>query len=266
MAIVSIKNKTKSGSLLVGNTAYLPIEYLVIAGGGGGSRGYASGYGGSGGAGGYRSSVIGESSGGGASAEGVFLPVIGISYTVTVGSGGNGVASNLDNTLGTSGNNSVFDTITSTGGGRGGATTSTAGNAAATGGSGGGGCIYQNAGAAGTANQGYAGQTYSGGGSSGTGGGAGNTGANGGTGLASSITGSSVTRAAGGYGSSGNGGANTGTGGGGGYSSVAAGSGGSGVVIIRGPRAAASTTGSPTYTTSGSYHIYTFTGSGSITY
>jgi hypothetical protein len=40
-------------------------------------------------------------------------------------------------------------------------------------------------------------------------------------------------------------------------------------VILRYPdtyTAAASTTGSPTYTVSGGYRIYTFTGSGSITF
>ena len=62
--------------------------------------------------------------------------------------------------------------------------------------------------------------------------------------------------------------ANTGGGGGGrDNDSVNLGqAGGSGVVIIRALRAAASTTGSPTYTTSGSYHIYKFNGDGSITY
>lgn len=123
------------------------------------------------------------------------------------------------------------------------------------------------------------------------------TSGNGGVGVASSITGTSITRAggggggacmdfaaprAGGSGGSGGGGAggntngaagtagtaNTGGGGGGG-ANVTQGNGaagGSGVVILRALQAAASTTGSPTYTTSGSYHIYQFNGDGSITY
>jgi hypothetical protein len=57
-----------------------------------------------------------------------------------------------------------------------------------------------------------------------------------------------------------------GGGGGGDYSAVNGANGGSGRVIVRATEAAVSTTGSPTYTTSGSYHIYQFNGSGSITY
>jgi len=44
------------------------------------------------------------------------------------------------------------------------------------------------------------------------------------------------------------------------------GNGGSGVVIIRSLNTAAATTGAPTQTTDGSYKIYTFTASGSITF
>jgi hypothetical protein len=59
---------------------------------------------------------------------------------------------------------------------------------------------------------------------------------------------------------------NTGGGGGGG---TTAGAGGSGIVIISYPNTfslAASTTGSPTQTNVGGNYIYTFTGSGSITF
>jgi hypothetical protein len=64
-----------------------------------------------------------------------------------------------------------------------------------------------------------------------------------------------------------------GGGGGGGLSHGAwgtyqAGSGGSGIVIVRFPStfaAAASTTGSPTYTSTGGWHVYKFTANGSIT-
>jgi hypothetical protein len=95
MAIISIKNKTKSGSLLVGNAFYNPptptVEYLVIAGGGAGS---GSSTGGGGGAGGYRTASSYSVTGG-------------TSYTVTVGAGGSSSV----------GSDSVFDTITSIGGG-----------------------------------------------------------------------------------------------------------------------------------------------------
>jgi hypothetical protein len=60
---------------------------------------------------------------------------------------------------------------------------------------------------------------------------------------------------------------NTGGGGGGNWTyGQAGGAGGSGVVILRSKRQAFATTGSPTYTTFSDYHIYTFNGSGSITF
>jgi hypothetical protein len=120
---------------------------------------------------------------------------------------------------------------------------------------------------------------------------------NGGDGVATSITGSSVTYAGGGgggadtniagAGSGGSGGggaggrgdvgtngsANTGGGGGGGGNRsgvpdwfAGGGLGGSGVVILRVNQIATATSGSPVYTTSGSYHIYKFNASGSITF
>lgn len=178
----------------------VPITYLVIAGGGGGgvSRG------GGGGAGGYRSSVAGENSGGGTSAESVLSIVPLTNYTVTVGAGG---------PASTSGNNSVFSSITSTAGGYGGYGSFVSQNGS-TGGSGGGGGAYQNpaSGAAGTAGQGYAGGNgYNGGGEASCGGGGGgasaagstptaSAGGKGGNGVSSSITGVSVTRGGGGAG------------------------------------------------------------------
>jgi hypothetical protein len=112
--------------------------------------------------------------------------------------------------------------------------------------------------------------------------------------LSSSITGSSVARGGGGapgtfgparstQGGSGGGGngnttdngggsagtANTGGGGGGAGGAGAGGNGGKGVVILRYPSTfslASATTGSPTQTTTGNYHIYQFNDSGSITF
>jgi len=135
-----------------------------------------------------------------------------------------------------------------------------------------------------------------GGGAGGAGGNAsGSNSGSGGTGIVSSITGSNVTYAGGGggggwaggttagSGGSGGGGAGStadnatasngtgGLGGGGGGGSIGGsggpgGYGGSGIVIIRTLATAASTTGSPTVTTDGSYNIYSFTADGSITF
>ena len=88
------------------------IEYLVIAGGGsGGSDG------GGGGAGGYRTSYgSGNISGANSAVEGDLAFIKGDTFTVTVGAGGAAVT----NAVGNNGSNSVFSTITSTGGGAGG--------------------------------------------------------------------------------------------------------------------------------------------------
>jgi hypothetical protein len=132
----------------------LTCDYLVVAGGGGaGSGGNNAGAGG-GGAGGLRSTVT--ATGGGGSLETALSLSSGTGYTVTIGAGGT-TATNSD---GTAGNNSVFSSITSNGGGLGkkfSFTSATSG----TGGSGGGGPSvasgYTSTGGSGTANQGYAG-------------------------------------------------------------------------------------------------------------
>jgi hypothetical protein len=234
----------------------LTVDYLVVAGGGGGG-----GFGGGGGAGGLRTTTsVSGLSGGGGSLETALSLTAGVTYPAIVGAGGAG-GNGSTYTAGSNGVNSVFATITSIGGGGGGAQLATA----LSGGSGGGSSStffpYGVAGAAGTANQGFAGgQAFTSGGgggvapaySSGAGGGAGAVGgsgtsstsvnASGGAGVATSISGSSVTYAiggnAGGVGASQNAGtnanANTG-GGGGGLGNVATtgGNAGSGIVIVR---------------------------------
>jgi hypothetical protein len=91
----------------VGNSAGSnSVEYLVVAGGGGGGEATATG--GGGGAGGFRQNYPSPTTAG--------LPVTAQGYPITVGGGGPG-SSVL--TPGTSGNPSVFSTITSTGGGGG---------------------------------------------------------------------------------------------------------------------------------------------------
>ena len=125
-------------------TSTVTVDYLVVGGGGGTYAGGGANYIGGGGAGGLRTSY-GSTSGGGAVAEPSISLSTAKSYAITVG------PASLD------GEDSVFGSITSLGGGRSGATASTA--AGSSGGSGGGasGDAYNAAGGSGTANQGYSG-------------------------------------------------------------------------------------------------------------
>ena len=203
------------------------VQYLVVAGGGAAGRGYH--WGGGGGAGGMR--------------EG-YLEVSAQGYSITVGAGG------VFGTNGGQGGNSIFSSITSTGGGAGQSGHEQGGQTATTGGSGGG---AVGTGAAGIAGQGFAGGTGTGGLNphGGGGGGASEAGStdaimDGGDGRESSISGSSVVYAGGGAGrredqangtggTGGGGSAANGTDGLGGGGGSASGNtnGGSGVVIIK---------------------------------
>jgi hypothetical protein len=266
------------------------VDFLVVAGGGGGCVGGA-------GAGGFRTSTQTVSPG----------TVI----TITVGDGGAGTSTG---TKGVNGSDSSISgsgltTITSAGGGGGASLGSVALATGANGGSGGGGSRNggDRLGGSGNTpstspsqgNNGGLGKEAAPNYGSGGGGGAGavgadatnTTGGNGGNGTASSITGSSVTYAGGGGGSTNTGGtagtggtggggagitgsvgtgnsgtANTG-GGGGGREDGTGGSGGKGIVILSIPTASytGTITGSPTESTSGSNKILQFTGSGSYT-
>ena len=198
----------------------LVVNYLVVAGGGGGAGGYQSA---GGGAGGYRNSYASETSGGGGSSESSLSLSIATNYSVTVGAAGAaGIPINSSQgsaNKGGNGSNSVFDTITSIGGGGGASYWNTPinNNIGNSGGSGGGAGPYSgstgaNTRASGTANQGYAGggaagygEPYMGAGGGGAGGvgsdgsGSGLVG-NGGVGLSSSITGTATFRGGGGGG------------------------------------------------------------------
>ena len=268
-----VVHKFTSTGLLSGS---VPVEYLVVAGGGSGG-GWGSPWDtGGGGAGGLLS--------GGSS----FTP--GNLYTIVVGAGATGGAG--PNMNGSNGFNSSVSgggiSLTCYGGGGGGLWTGYDGgsgggvsgqylaNNPATYGRG----VYPGSTYIDAPRQGYDGGVGTGnvtvtyGGSPGGGGGAGSAGSdrNGGVGVASSITGSSVTYAAGGYGGGGlSGNANTGNGGAGGtynYSpNIAGGSGGSGIVVLRYASTYSdpiSTSGSLTITNTGGYKTFVWTSSGSI--
>jgi len=84
------------------------VDYLVLAGGGGGGPG--SKWGGAG-AGGFRESANPAWTGSPLAAPGAAITVSAQSYPITVGAGAS---------AGNKGNDSIFDSITSTGGGKGG--------------------------------------------------------------------------------------------------------------------------------------------------
>jgi hypothetical protein len=266
-----IHTYTSSGTF-TNTISNLSLEYMVIAGGGGGGvdRYSADRGSGGGGAGGYRANVSGENSGGGNTAESaLILSSLGDS-TITIGAGAAGGANSDGSTTGSAGSDSSlsgsgYTAITSNGGGGGGGHGSSLRTSAGSGGSGGGGPNGYGPGS-GTSGQGFNGgsgannTSYGGGG----GGGAaelGETGTtisgtdkagDGGDGVSSSINGSATARAGGGGGRGGGGngsggsgggaaGSNSGgtagtvnTGGGGGASrNAAGGAGGSGIVILR---------------------------------
>lgn len=230
--------------------ALIPVDYLVVGGGGGGSGGLSGVYwGGGGGAGVARL------------ASGVGLTA-GATYTVTIGAGG---AAPTNPTSAIDGNPGTSSSISGTGL----SVTATPGD----------GNPHDNH--LGGANADFSGGVATGLGNGGGAGAAGNGSVlNGGPALVSSITGASQSYGGGGAGKNdtdgtpGTGGGtsliagavNTGSGGGGTSSSGGGTAGGSGVVILRTLLTASATTGSPTVTTDGSFNIYTFTGSGSITF
>jgi hypothetical protein len=193
------------------------VDYLVVAGGGGGGAGCAAG--GGGGAGGMRFSFPNPQSGG--------HPVSAQGYPITVGAGGTagpGPATASGGGCGSQGSSSIFDSITSAGGGLGGAG-ACSNNPGGAGGSGGGGGRFAGSGAGNTpaaptplgGPQGNPGGVGGGNGTpspapGGGGGGGrnaaggtspdGNTGGTGGAGTAIAISGSCITYAGGGGGGS----------------------------------------------------------------
>jgi hypothetical protein len=210
------------------------VDYMVVAGGGGGPKtggaSYASG--GAGGAGGFRESVPSPAAWTASplASPGGALPVSVQGYPITVGAGGPGGTGSCGQgggSIGTSGNPSVFSTITSTGGGRG----ASYDGVASSGGSGGGGSYGNGNTAGGTGNtpptnpsQGNSGGPNLGPDAGGGGGGASasgnssptNVGAAGGAGATTSISGSPTAYAGGGGGGGyANPGGSGGTGGGG---------------------------------------------------
>jgi hypothetical protein len=233
------------------------VEYLVVAGGGGGAR---------------QTGACGAGGGAGGLLMGIDPVPNGQTLLVTVGAGG---AGQVGNGAGTSGANSVFGAISSTGGGGGGSYDNIVGTGVGLNGGSGGGGSGQGTTSGWPPGNGIVGQGNAGGGLVGTdgtaaggGGGASTAGlkpvnsgsmaGNGGAGIASAISGTVTTYAGGGggggyyanggtggVGGGGNGGYSgtaatsgtlyTGGGGGGNSQNGASGSGGDGIVIVSYP-------------------------------
>jgi hypothetical protein len=276
-------------------TANIDVQYLVIAGGGsGGNVPTNAGAGGGGGAGGFIEGVASLTPG---TSYNITVGAGGTVSSNTTDSGNTGNNSTFSNITASGGGGG------GSGSGSGGGTGRAGKNG---GSGGGGGYRDFDGGLSGglgntpstTPAQGFNGGSggndfpfgAGGGGGSGAVGGSGH-GGSGGTGKVNTITGQSVYYAGGGGGGNGDaapgsgglggggdgakafvsaaqhGSAAKGGGGGGGSNGrFFGGQGGSGVVIIRASRAAAATTGSPTVSTVGSDTVYTFTGTGSITF
>jgi hypothetical protein len=255
---------------------------LIIGGGGGGN----DPSGGAGGGGGYVEDVS-------------LVLQEGVQYVITVGAGG--AVATAQGAVGSRGGNSSIaasgtNVYEATGGGGGGGVGNFIGTDLSTplnGGSGGGAGrasdggglglqdSYSGKGFGNNGGQDFSNEGAGGGGGAGSAGTDGTTslGGNGGDAKQSSITGTATYYAGGGYaggfsvslGSYGTGGGDNviGNGGYGGIwsnSTYVSKAGNAGTVILRTLNTASATTGSPTVTTDGSYNIYTFTGSGSITF
>lgn len=256
------------------------VEYMVLAGGGGGGVDYAGG----GGAGGYRTNFGGT-------------PILlnnGTTYSIQVGGGG--YAGNRSNggNGGSGGVSGIYNGATaiieSAGGGYGAQYWATGGDGGSGGGGGGGyGTeVYNNGGSGNTpattpsqgnnggkgyGPNGYGSNRYGGGGGSPVAAGTDSTSSSpgvGASGISNSISGSAITYARGGDGCTSQGAgptrgttANRGEGGSGGGENIQGTAGSSGIVVIKAPVQASSTTGSPSNPSTG---VYIFSGNGSITF
>jgi hypothetical protein len=258
-----------AGGLLAGTVSVSTgTSYTITVGAAGAASGGTAAAGGNGGASKFGSLVNGSTGAVGGGGGGVGNQNSSILYGQDGGSGGGAGGNAATNTVGTGvsgqGNNGGPGLIGSApfGGGGGGGAGAVGGTASSSGGNGGAGSISTIISTT-VATTNSVGQVvgsdvyFAGGGGGGSQGTSSATGGNGGGGAAGVLGGTSGT---------------TNTGGGGAGATESFGStanGGSGVVIIAYPNTfadAASTSGSPIITTSGSNKVYIFTGNGSITW